>query len=50
MAQGGPLLRVGRQMYMQSMCGGRGLQRSNRRCVQFRVMYGLGVRGPPAVS
>ena len=31
-------------------CGGRGLQRSNRRCVQFRDMYGLEVRGPPAVN
>ena len=39
-----------RQVYMQSMCGGRGLQRSNRRCVQFPDMYGLWVRGPPAVS
>ena len=55
MAQEGPLTRYCgsddcRQVYMQSMCGGRGLQRSNRRYVQFRDMYGLVVRGPPAVS
>ena len=37
-------------VYMQSLCGGRGLQRSNRRCVQFRDMYGLEGRGPPAVN
>ena len=38
------------QMYMQPMCDGRGLQRSNCRCEQFLDMYGLWVRGPPAVS
>ena len=38
------------QVYMQSMCGGQGLQRSNRRCVQFLDMYGHWVGGPPAVS
>ena len=55
MAQEGPLTRYYgsddcKQVYMQSMSGGRGLQRSNRRCVQFRDMYGLEGRGPPAVN
>ena len=35
---------------MQPMCGSQGLERSNRRCVQFLDMYGHWVRGPPAVS
>ena len=38
------------QVYMQPMCGGRGLHRSNRRCVQSLDMYGLCARGSPAVS